>query len=153
MRSSAAVIAASCALCACAAERKIVVTSEPAGALVRLDGDIVGTTPFEARFDAYGTRRITLYKDGYRTGSRIEVIEPPWYAAFPIDFFTEVLVPIGWKDIRPVHLKLEPVTGEITAPDVEAVIERARALRMAEPTGPRQVRELADEAAAGEDRR
>ena len=137
MRTQAAVLLlAACS--ACAAERKLVIRSEPPGALVRLDNQVVGTTPYETEFDSYGTRRITLYKDGHVPLSRVLVIEPPWYADFPSDLLSEVLFPIGWKDVREENFTLEPVReGEISSPDLEAVLQRAESLRLAEPAGPR----------------
>lgn len=129
---------AACGLGAgCAAERKLIVISEPPGALVRLDDTIVGTTPYETLFDAYGTRRVTLYRRGYRTQSERVVLEAPWYAVFPLDYISEVLVPIGWEDVHRVEITLEPEGGAVTMPDLTPVLERAESLRLAEPTGPR----------------
>ena len=122
---------------ACAAERKLIITSDPPGALVRLDDTIVGSTPYEIAFDHYGTRRVTLYKQGYRTASRLVPIESPWYATFPIDIVTEVLIPVGWKDIRRVDIAMEQDSGPVTRPDLAAVLQRAESLRLAEPSGPR----------------
>ncbi len=122
---------------ACAAERKLIITSDPPGALVRLDDTIVGSTPYEVAFDAYGTRRVTLYKQGYRTASRLVPIAAPWYATFPIDIISEVLIPIGWKDIRRVDIAMEQDSGPVTRPDLAAVLQRAESLRLAEPSGPR----------------
>jgi hypothetical protein len=127
-----------CLSASCAADRRLMVLSEPPGALVRLDNQLVGTTPYEAPFDSYGTRRLTLYKDGYLPHSRLLVLEPPWYARFPLDLFSEVLIPVGWRDWREERIALEPVReGEISAPDLEAVLRRAESLRLAEPEGPR----------------
>jgi hypothetical protein len=130
-------IAALAPLCACAAERKLVILSEPPGALVRLDDAIVGTTPYELRFDAYGKRRVTLYKQGYRTATQLVDLDTPWFAIFPLDLVSEVLIPIGWKDIRTVDVALVPEGGQVTMPDLKPVLERAESLRLAEPSGPR----------------
>jgi hypothetical protein len=132
-----AVLLATLLLGACAAERKLIITSDPPGALVRLDDTIVGSTPYEVAFDAYGTRRVTLYKQGYRTASRLVPIDSPWYATFPIDVISEVLIPIGWKDIRRVDIAMEQDAGPVTRPDLAAVLQRAESLRLAEPSGPR----------------
>lgn len=147
-RLAALLLLAACA--SCAAERKLVIRSEPPGALVRLDNQVVGTTPYETSFDAYGTRRITLYMDGYVPLSRVLVVDPPWYADFPADVLTEVLVPVGWKDLREESFTLEPVReGEISSPDLEAVLQRAESLRLAEPAGPRPSTATAKPAPAG----
>ena len=125
------------ALAACATERKLVVTSNPTGALVRLDDTVVGSTPYEIAFDAYGTRRVTLYKQGFQTSSQQVVLDAPWYLSFPFDLVTEVLIPIGWKDVRRVDVTLQQDTGPVTRPDLAAVLQRAESLRLAEPSGPR----------------
>jgi len=120
----------------CAAKRELVIVSEPPGALVRLDDTVVGTTPYTTSFDAYGTRRVTLYLPGHRTVTELFEVESPWYAHFPLDVISEVLLPFGWHDRHEVKLTLEPETGAVTKPDLDLVLQRAEALRLAEPTGP-----------------
>lgn len=127
------------ACASCAAQRELRISSDPPGALVLLDDQVVGTTPYEQSFQAYGTRRVTLYRSGYRTSSRLVELIPPWYARFPLDIVSEVLIPVGWKDVHPVDFKLEPESGEVTEPDLRAVLERAESLRRATPEGPRDV--------------
>jgi hypothetical protein len=124
-------------LAGCATERKLIITSTPPGALVRLDDTVVGSTPYEITFDAYGTRRVTLYKQGYATTSKRIEIEAPWHLSFPIDIFTEVLLPFGWKDIHRVDVAMAQDVGPVTRPDLTAVLQRAESLRLAEPSGPR----------------
>lgn len=136
-RRTVAVAASLFLVCACAAKRELVVTSEPSGALVRLDDTVVGTTPYTTTFDAYGTRRVTLYLPGYRSLTHVFEMKPPWYGNFPFDVVSEVLLPFGWHDRHVVPLTLERESGAVTTPDFEAVLERAQALRYAEPTGPR----------------
>jgi len=121
---------------ACQAERRLVITSEPPGADVRLDGAPVGKTPLRIEFQDYGTRRVTMYKDGFLTHSQVVEVRGPWYARFPIDIFSEVLLPIGWKDVHRVHAQLEPGQGTIPAPDLRSVLDRAERLRRAGPEGP-----------------
>jgi len=125
------------ALGGCATQRKLIITSSPPGALVRLDDTVVGSTPYEIAFDAYGTRRITLYKQGYATTSQQVEIDAPWYLTFPLDIVTEVLLPFGWKDIRRFEIPMQQDVGPVTRPDLTAVLQRAESLRLAEPSGPR----------------
>lgn len=124
-------------LCGCAAQRELVIDSTPPGALVRLDDMVVGTTPFRTAFEAYGTRRVTLYLDGYRSQSQLIEINPPWYARFPLDVISEVLLPFGWHDRHAVALELVAEDSALSQPDIEPVLQRAESLRLAEPTGPR----------------
>lgn len=123
-------------LVACRAERRILIDTVPQGAQVRLDDEIVGDTPLNIRFDHYGHRRLTLYRRGFRTHSEVLEIASPWYSYFPLDLVTEVLLPFGWKDIHRVEVVLMPETGNVSPPDLEAVLLRAESLRRAGPSGP-----------------
>lgn len=123
-------------LLGCRAERRLLVDTEPQGAEVRLDDEIVGTTPLDLRFEHYGDRRLTLYRGGYRTHAEVLELDSPWYFVFPLDLVTEVLLPFGWKDIHRVEVPLVPESGTVTPPDLEAVLRRAESLRRAGPTGP-----------------
>ncbi len=128
-----AVIAAGCAV-----RRELVILSDPPGAAVRLDQQIVGETPYRTEFEAFGTRRVTLYRQGYRAWSKPVKLVAPWYARFPFDFFSEVLLPFGWKYRKEVRAELEPESGSVTQPDLEKVLERAEVLRKAGPEGPQR---------------
>ncbi len=123
----------------CAAHRTITVTSEPSGAGVWLDDEPIGVTPLEHEFFHYGTRRLTLRKEGYGTQSRQVDIEPPWYAAFPMDLVTEILLPVGWRDDHPYHFPLVEGEDELTLPTLQSVLDRAQALRTAGPDGPQEL--------------
>lgn len=120
----------------CAAHRELVILSEPSGAQVRLDNQVVGWTPYTTTFEAYGTRRVTLYREGYRSLSLLVDLNPPWFGVFPFDVFSEVVIPVGWQDRHVVEMRLEPESGEVTEPDLELVLRRAETLRMATPEGP-----------------
>ncbi|MBL8861349.1 MAG: PEGA domain-containing protein [Planctomycetes bacterium] len=133
----AALAAGLVGLAGCATDRRLIVTSTPPGALVRLDDTVVGSTPYEIPFDAYGVRRVTLYKQGFATASQQVVLDAPWYLAFPFDIVSEVLLPFGWKDVHRVDITLQQDTGPVTRPDLAAVLRRAESLRLAEPSGPR----------------
>jgi regulator of sigma E protease len=58
--------------------------------VVRLDEEVIGTTPLEHEFVHGGQRRLSLYLPGYRTWSQRVDLEMPWYASFPFDLITEV---------------------------------------------------------------
>ena len=125
-------------LAACQAQRTLVVTSEPEGAFVRVDGIDYGETPAEIPFLHYGTRRVSLNKDGFLSHSEVLDMRPPWYGYFPLDLITEILVPWGWKDVHEVHAILQPGQGTIPPPDLANVLERAEELRRAGPEGPQR---------------
>lgn len=129
-------IAAGLLATGCAVRRELVIVSNPPGASVRLDQQMVGQTPYRTEFLAFGTRRVTLYRQGYQTWSDSIPIEAPWYAVFPFDLFSEVLLPFGWKYTKEVEVELEPESGAVTAPDLQRVLDEAEVLRTAGPEGP-----------------
>jgi hypothetical protein len=123
----------------CAAERTLVFTSEPPGASVRLDDEMVGVTPCEVPFLHYGTRRVTYYLEGSRTRSFLVDVRAPWYGRFPIDIVSEVLIPVGWVDRKRIHVELPSGSEPADQPTQRSVLDRAEALRRAGPNGPRNL--------------
>ena len=125
------------ALCSgCAVRRELAIRSNPPGALVRVDDELVGLTPLTFRFEDYGSRLVTFYKEGYRTRSTRIRLRAPWYLRFPVDFVTELLLPFGWRDRREITLDLTPESGTVAPPDFQLVRARAERLRRAGPEGP-----------------
>lgn len=129
-------VLATASLVSCRATRALAIDSTPPGAEVRVDDVVVGTTPMRLPFKDFGTRRVTLYKPGYLTHSELVVLDPPWYATFPFDLVTEVLVPIGWHHVQPYAATLVEGSGSIASPELQDVLGRAEALRRAGPEGP-----------------
>jgi hypothetical protein len=121
-------------LAACQTERTLRIDSVPQGALVRLDDEILGRTPLVHEFFHYGTRRVTVYLEGYRTSSEQVELKAPWYAYFPIDLVSEIF---SWKDRHHYQVLLEPEIGVVSEVDLQAVLGRAEAFRRATPEGPR----------------
>lgn len=138
-RPSSGALIACLALAGCRADRSMVFLTEPAGAQVFLDGQLVGRTPLEVPFEAYGHRRVSLHKPGYRSFAEVLEVEEPWYSIFPLDYISEILLPFGWEDEHRLEVVLEPRTGEVSRPDFEAVLNRAESLRRAGPAGPNQL--------------
>jgi len=64
------------------------IRSEPAGALVEVDGERLGVTPLSLDFDYYGTREISLAMPGYDTLTVQQPVPKPFYQRFPLDFAT-----------------------------------------------------------------
>jgi PEGA domain len=121
---------------ACRAERHLVFETDPTGATVRLDDQVVGQTPLDLRFEHYGSRQLTIYREGFRTYSTVIEVDTPWYSYFPLDFITEVLLPFGWEDTHRFEVVLEEETGRVTDTDLADVLQRAETLRRAGPGGP-----------------
>lgn len=103
-------------------ERRISITSEPAGALVHLNDQEVGRTPLTVPFTWYGTYDVRLEADGYQPlWTEAKAKQPLWDLPGP-DLIAEA-IPDAKSEIK-WHFVMEP-KGEI---DSDAV--RARAIRM-----------------------
>jgi hypothetical protein len=88
--------------------RRLFVASNPAGALVYVDNEQIGTTPCAVDFTYYGTREIRLVKPGFETLTVNQPIPTPWYELPPLDFVTENMVPYKVRDNRAVTYNLSP---------------------------------------------
>ena len=95
--------------------RTLTIDSHPSGAMVYLDDEPVGETPVTTSFTYYGTRKISLeIRDAegrllYERKVIYEKIKPPLYQVFPIDFFSEVVIPAKFKDEHNFTYQLEPL--------------------------------------------
>jgi len=127
----AACAVVSCLLMAGCVRRRLTIRSSPPGAQVFVDNQEIGTTPCSASFVYYGTRSITVMKDGYRTEKIFQKLSPPWYEIPPLDFFNENLNPIETRDERIVDVQLVP---EEIVPQ-QKLLDRAQSLRDNARTG------------------
>ena len=93
-------------LCGCV-ERKMVITSQPAGALVYVSQVEVGRTPMTLPFTWYGDYDITLRLDGYQTLDTHRNLRMPAYEIPPLDLFSE-LAPWTYHDTRYLDFTLSP---------------------------------------------
>lgn len=90
-------------------ERRMVITTEPPGAVVYDESyRPLGATPVDRPFTYYGKYRFTVVKDGYETLVVEECVQPPWYEYFPLDFVSENLIPWTIRDVRRFHYRLLP---------------------------------------------
>lgn len=101
------------------------IRSDPPGALVVLDGEEIGYTPVSVDFTYYGTREITLVKDGYESLTVMQKVRTPWYEVFPLEFVTDNLIPMKMNDRREFAYQMRP---QVIVPTKE-LIERASGLR------------------------
>jgi hypothetical protein len=76
--------------------------------LLYVDDNEIGTTPISTSFVFYGTRKITLVKDGYETLTVMQTFPTPWYEVMPLDFFSENVVPGEIRDQRTLDFQLKP---------------------------------------------
>lgn len=105
-------------------ERTLVIESEPAGALVYLNGEEVGRTPMEYDFVWYGDYDVTLRRQGYETLKTHRELKPPLRMWIPFDLFTEMA---GGKDRQVWRFDMEPMPE--TSADAQALFSRAEELR------------------------
>jgi PEGA domain-containing protein len=127
----AACLALLCVVSTGCVRRRLTVRSNPPGAQVYVDNQEIGTTPCSASFIYYGTRTITVMKNGYRTEKIFQRLNPPWYEITPLDFVSENLSPLETRDERIVDVQLVP---EEMVPQ-QKLLDRAQSLRDSARTG------------------
>ena len=107
-------------------ERRVLIRTNPPGALVYVDDhEVPGLTPVAISPIYYGQRKIRLVKDGYETKTVIQSMPPPWYEVPPLDFFSENVLPGTLHDARTLDFQLQP---QCVVPK-EDLLARAETLR------------------------
>lgn len=115
--------------------RTLTIDSEPPGATVYLDNTPIGETPVTVPFTYYGTRKITLEKtdaDGkliYERKIVYEKLSIPAYQIFPLDFFSEIVLPVDIKDEHFFTYQLVPLNLPPTVEIQKNVLKNAEELR------------------------
>jgi len=105
--------------------RRVTIYSDPLGALVKVDGRVIGYTPASFDFTWYGTREVQLLKDGYETQTQQLRVDAPWYQRFPLDFVSDNFAGTHIRDDRQISIRLQPRRRESSTD----VIQRGRSLR------------------------
>lgn len=115
--------------------RSLTIDSQPPGAMVYLDDELVGETPVTVPFTYYGTRKITLEKvdaEGrliYERKIVYEKIKPPFYQILPLDLFSELIIPVKLKDEHSFDYQLDPIREASKEERQEEVLKNAEELR------------------------
>ena len=117
-------IALCCASTGCV-HRRLTIRSNPPGALVLVDGKEIGYTPTSLDFTYYGTREVTLVKDGYERMTVFPEVKAPWYQKFPLDFFSDNFLGFNTTDRRQFMYNLQPRRSVPT----QDLIQRGDSLR------------------------
>jgi hypothetical protein len=107
-------------------ERRIRITSEPAGALVRLNDIEVGATPLEVDFTYYGVYDVRVTKEGYQPLITSAEAKAPWWETPGADLVAE-----AWPG-RNISLVEWSFTLVPASDDPDQLIQRARELRARE---------------------
>jgi hypothetical protein len=105
--------------------RTMTIRTQPPGALIYLNNEEKGITPETIPFTWYGDYEIVLKKEGYQTLSVIQPIKPPWYEVFPLDIFSELLLPVRLEDEHFLHYELT----EAVPVDKDVLLRQADQLR------------------------
>ena len=110
-------------------ERRISITSEPAGALVWVNDVEVGRTPAETNFKHYGKYDVRLELDGYDTLVVAGDAKTPWWEFPGPDLIAEA-IPNAKHTVR-WHFTLTPTLSTTMAREQfeREMIERAHGLR------------------------
>lgn len=107
-------------------ERRLMITSEPPGALVFLNDQEAGRTPLEVPFTWYGVYDVRLEREGFVTLQTQREAEMPWWEAPGPDLFAEAVpnkrVEIAW------HLEMQPAVPA-SEEDPALTLEHAKQLR------------------------
>ncbi len=111
--------------------RRMIVRSNPPGAMAYVDNQQIGTTPCSTDFTYYGTREIRLVKPGYETLTVNQPIPAPWYEIPPLDFVSENVVPREIQDYRTLSYNLIP---QVIVP-TDQLLGRAEQLRQTTSQG------------------
>jgi hypothetical protein len=107
-------------------ERRFVISSEPPGAAVYREGQLIGQAPVDDYFVYYGAREYTLVLPGYETLKVRQPAPPPWFEYPPLDFFAENVWPFKIRDVRqPPPYQLRP----LQTANPNQVLQRATQLR------------------------
>lgn len=88
--------------------RRVLITSEPSGAMVYYNGQPIGTTPVDMTFTYYGVYRFRLERDGCEPVDFERVLVAPWYQWPGVDLVTENVIPYTFRDRQALHFELPP---------------------------------------------
>ena len=110
-------------------ERRIQVTSSPAGARVWINDQQVGTTPVETRFTFYGNYDVRVELAGYNAINESRTAKAPLYE-YPGPDLIATALPHNFKPVVEWHFELSQVE-ETTNPEGarDNLLERATKMR------------------------
>lgn len=103
-----AIILSATAMTTGCVHRRVVIDSQPPGALVLRNNQPIGYTPCDDVITYYGKYRYTLVKDGYQTLTEERKLRAPWYEFPGLDFFSENVWPFSVVDVRRLTFTLQP---------------------------------------------
>ncbi len=129
MRKSLLLIAAFGLILGGCADRRLMITSDPAGALVTLNDVEVGRTPVEVNFTWFGVYDVRLQREGFETLATSAEARPELHDQPGLDALSALWPRRPKTEIR-WHFVMEPA-----ATDPDELIERALEVRALAPRG------------------
>lgn len=109
-------------------QRRIQVTTDPAGASVWLNDTELGRSPTDTSFTFFGTYDVRIAKEGYETLTTTREAVAPWYE-YPFIDLLVIALPWTVETKLDWHFTLEPRKTEINTPDEANLLKRANELR------------------------
>jgi hypothetical protein len=116
-------------------QKELTIKTEPAGAVVLLNDEEIGTSPVTVAFNWYGDYRVSISQEGYETLNTHRNLKAPWYDYFPFDL-ARILWPARSTDRYEWSFQLR----EATQPTREQLIKAATELRKDEAAPEQQAR-------------
>lgn len=86
--------------------RRVLITSDPPGAVVYRNGQPIGATPVEESFVYYGRYHYRLVREGCEPVDFYPDLVAPWYQYPGIDFVAENVLPFNFRDRQTLHFTL-----------------------------------------------
>jgi len=90
-------------------ERRLMIFSEPTGALVYHNNKYLGPTPVDRWIVYYGKQHFRLIKEGYQTLDVVQDYSPPWYEWPGLDLLTENIWPFKVREVRRFLYTMQPL--------------------------------------------
>lgn len=79
-------------LCSGCVERKLTIITEPAGALVALNDEEIGTSPVTVGFEWYGDYSVRITKEGFQTLNTHQNLKRPLRDRAPFDLLDDMFM-------------------------------------------------------------
>jgi hypothetical protein len=111
-------------VCGCGSvQRELTIKTQPAGAVVLLNDEEIGTSPVTAAFNWYGDYNIRISLEGYETLITHRNLKAPWYDYPPFDLL-RLIWPARTTDSYEWAFELK----EVSPPTREELIKSATEL-------------------------
>jgi hypothetical protein len=123
---SAAVALLACATLVGCVEQTMTIDSSPSGALVTLNDQEIGRTPFTRDFKWYGDYDVQVRLEGYQTLKTHQKVSAPVWNWVPLDLFA-ALAPLHFADHKSLTFALKPI--DPAGDDLQGLVDRAQELK------------------------